>query len=1493
MSEAPNSGFAKNIAPEPDGTSRVPLELRNDLTKTIYERAGIFDLKAFYSSRFSANPLGDFVTGYPMVAYDIRYLKEHFIYQKVVKPGRVLDLGCGGGRLGVLKSRPGVELYGLDLTDNTFDLARSVGYDHLIAHNILDIPFPPAFFDYVVSLDVLGHIEGKDKLRLLGEIKRVLKPGGLTLHGVEEGEADYNNMTDDLINYIWIDGHVGLQTIDQINALFSTQFENVKTEFAFGVCHNYWDILKYRFIEAPDVFYETLKDFSNRDIQVFAIATGLLRQQLAQQNLIKGGGFVFVQATKPLIPRQPESLVSTFANPKTQDAGGTYQTSLKEDGSTQALAPNNPLISVIIPCYNHGIFLDECLASVFNQTYQPLEIIVIDDGSPDAQTVETVERWSEDSRLTVLRQPNFGPSIARNRAIAHAKGRYILPLDADNYLAPSAIQNLYDQLSVAPPDVKFIYQGQQFFGNRTDYAVQPDYNLYFLLQVNYCDTCALIDRSVFDEGCKFREDIGLGHEDWDFFLQLAQKGYYGQPDSHKNLFYRKTGFTRSDSVLLNHGSFQHALKNLHPNLYNPVSLLRIKRRWSPALSIILDWPDDSDRASLETLGRRLNDQTCQDFEIVGPAGLVGQLDSVTTPVEMAGESDPQNRLTKLINAARGKFMLLWPTTSNTPLQDRACLEKAVRLLENGHYTGSVALVGLEGTTNPAWQELVGPDLAGGQRHRGLGVLLKTDFAVRHLTRLTAVNEANNPYARLLANLARVGEQEGLYLGWRGLRAEADPGLTLIDFDFTPTSLTQLLMPTDSATDTLEFINATRLANPSYQKEFEFRMFNPPMFAQSSQGVRPPVLSAERYRAEVNASSDRIWQDWQPDRTAPLYLLYNRHTEEHQLATDPADFTELGYYVQAVLGNIYTQHFVATQPLLRTTEPKRLKTIYQSGSVTPTFDAPPEPNTKIIGYLSPTYLYGMLPLHQMKNSRTGEVIFTTDYTMMSEEGYRSEQFFGFLEPSRLEPVIVETNQPDKALTLTQQRLWPLYEYYDPARSDYLYSLQPDLYLNAGWPAPTPIGNIFAEVGPGRFPLYRLYSPDEDKHLYSLDRNGGREWGFALQGLVGYVPVRFSQPVLYHYYQTATRTHRLATTDLSGTGYELIEPMWNIYPINADALTLPLYRWYDPAQAIWHYTTGLDAQTEPGWQPEGALGLLPSVTTSPDKTALVNFYRLRQPSTGRVVYTISPAQLEAAGYVLEEVVARFEAVESAQVVPVFHLYSPGADQHLYTLNPLERNEEGYMNQGVVGYVSPASPPPPQAQWTVESPGYRRLRVARPGATDEWLIDGLVFEAAQPGTHPLYELPDTTFPTYTVAPDLALSGTAKPVGYILSGPRPGAWPLYRMRQNGGSSETFCTTNPLLAGQNGLVIECVVGYMIAAAQPDTEPNRPTAQLPAGPQSRLAGLEERLNYIENTVLPAKNQHIANLEQHIRNLESSRALQAGRRVQGVLGRLRPGSGKEA
>ena len=101
-----------------------------------------------------------------------------------------------------------------------------------------------------------------------------------------------------------------------------------------------------------------------------------------------------------------------------------------------------PLISVIIPVYNVAPYLERCLDSVAAQTWENLEVWLVDDGSTDGSLALCEARAEQDSRFRVLRQANAGVSAARNRGMDHAAGQYLQFVDGDDFLPPDAPENL-------------------------------------------------------------------------------------------------------------------------------------------------------------------------------------------------------------------------------------------------------------------------------------------------------------------------------------------------------------------------------------------------------------------------------------------------------------------------------------------------------------------------------------------------------------------------------------------------------------------------------------------------------------------------------------------------------------------------------------------------------------------------------------------------------------------------------------------------------------------------------------------------------------------------------------------------------------------------------------------------------------------------------------------------------------------------------------------
>jgi glycosyltransferase involved in cell wall biosynthesis len=326
--------------------------------------------------------------------------------------------------------------------------------------------------------------------------------------------------------------------------------------------------------------------------------------------------------------------------------------------------PPDRSIGIIVPCYRHGIFLEECIGSIKAQTLAPTQVVVVDDGSEDLETLEALERLERDPELKVLRQAvNAGPSAARNRALAELETSYVLPLDADDQLLPGALEQMVAQLEAAPEDVGFIYPHAQHFGNRCDYVELPAYNLWLLMEENYCPAPALFDRRIFEgTGISYPQDIVVGHEDWDLILQLAEHGVHGQHANGPTFRYRRQGFSRINAVNYGPHSFQEAIERRHPSLY--LNRDEIKAEWAPAVSIVL--LDGGDEAWSPADLMRLPPQTCRDFELLAREGLAAGVSAVG-----AAEASGETWLQTALGRARGRWVCLLTPAAASSLRDRS------------------------------------------------------------------------------------------------------------------------------------------------------------------------------------------------------------------------------------------------------------------------------------------------------------------------------------------------------------------------------------------------------------------------------------------------------------------------------------------------------------------------------------------------------------------------------------------------------------------------------------------------------------------------------------------------------------------------------------------------------------------------------------------------------------------------------------------------------
>jgi glycosyltransferase involved in cell wall biosynthesis len=217
--------------------------------------------------------------------------------------------------------------------------------------------------------------------------------------------------------------------------------------------------------------------------------------------------------------------------------------------SNPALETATPLVSVIIPCFNHGVFLSEAITSVQQQQYPKVEIIVVDDGSTD----NTATVATQHSLVRYIHQAHQGVSIARNTGIVHSNGACLVFLDADDWLLPGALAYNAEHL-LANPSLAFVSGGYLKVFNATGETqrkgqeVTTDHYTELLLG-NYISMHATVmyQRWVFDA---FDFDSGLrGCEDYELYLRIARR-YPVAHHTHPLAAYRHHGNNTSADIPL-------------------------------------------------------------------------------------------------------------------------------------------------------------------------------------------------------------------------------------------------------------------------------------------------------------------------------------------------------------------------------------------------------------------------------------------------------------------------------------------------------------------------------------------------------------------------------------------------------------------------------------------------------------------------------------------------------------------------------------------------------------------------------------------------------------------------------------------------------------------------------------------------------------------------------------------------------------------------------
>lgn|GEM_PF-5372907 len=197
-------------------------------------------------------------------------------------------------------------------------------------------------------------------------------------------------------------------------------------------------------------------------------------------------------------------------------------------------------VSVIIPCYNQGEYLEEVVESVLNSTYKDLEIIIVDDCSTD-NSLEVVKRLIEkDKRIRAYHNKvNQKLPQTRNIAIERAKYPYILPLDADDKISNQLIEKYAQALGEGDKGRDIIYCDANFFGEENAVGIfTKDYDYELLKKENIMVYCAMFRKEHWREVGGYNKEMTEGFEDWLFWIKMGHAGHYGHHLAIAEFFYR-------------------------------------------------------------------------------------------------------------------------------------------------------------------------------------------------------------------------------------------------------------------------------------------------------------------------------------------------------------------------------------------------------------------------------------------------------------------------------------------------------------------------------------------------------------------------------------------------------------------------------------------------------------------------------------------------------------------------------------------------------------------------------------------------------------------------------------------------------------------------------------------------------------------------------------------------------------------------------------------
>jgi glycosyltransferase involved in cell wall biosynthesis len=224
-------------------------------------------------------------------------------------------------------------------------------------------------------------------------------------------------------------------------------------------------------------------------------------------------------------------------------------------------------ISVIVPLFNQAEYFLECVESILDQTQKPYEIIVINDGSTD-HSLEYAKTY-ESKGVKVINQVNKGLSSARNTGIMNATGEYVLPLDADDKLFPTAIERITATIEETGADV--VAPSFRSFGVREgDTILSPYIHIKDFIGANRLGYFSAIKRSVLLEVGGYSPRMAEGYEDYHIWFDIFKRGHSLAVIQEPLIYYRTKENSMYTESIKHHDKLMAQIMKDHKEVWSPL-----------------------------------------------------------------------------------------------------------------------------------------------------------------------------------------------------------------------------------------------------------------------------------------------------------------------------------------------------------------------------------------------------------------------------------------------------------------------------------------------------------------------------------------------------------------------------------------------------------------------------------------------------------------------------------------------------------------------------------------------------------------------------------------------------------------------------------------------------------------------------------------------------------------------------------------------------------